>query len=58
MTLHDEQHQPDDGLTHAMMLAALNQILAECGYDPVPDDDEPDRQAFHDFSPPGWHYCG
>ena len=30
---------PDAGLTHAMMIAALNQILGECGYDPVPDDD-------------------
>jgi diguanylate cyclase (GGDEF)-like protein len=48
MTLHDEAPQPDDGVTHAMMIAALNEILAECGYDPVPDDDEPggaDRPA-------------
>jgi diguanylate cyclase (GGDEF)-like protein len=33
---------PDDDdsvLTHAMMIAALNQILWECGYDPVPEDE-------------------
>jgi diguanylate cyclase (GGDEF)-like protein len=43
MTAHDDAYQPDDGgLTHAMMIAALNGILAECGYDPVPDDHEPD----------------
>ena len=29
-------HEPDDGLTNAMMIEALNQILTECGYDPVP----------------------
>jgi diguanylate cyclase (GGDEF)-like protein len=33
---HNEEYEPDDAvLTHAMMIAALNQILAECGYDPV-----------------------
>ncbi len=41
MTPHDDPYQPDEGgPTHAMMIAALNQILAECGYDPVPEEDE------------------
>ncbi|WP_067500118.1 GGDEF domain-containing protein [Actinoplanes sp. TFC3] len=31
--------EPDDAVvTHAMMIAALNQILGECGYPPVADD--------------------
>ncbi|MFI7543966.1 EAL domain-containing protein [Actinoplanes sp. NPDC049599] len=47
MTVHDEPHQPDDGLTHAMMIAALNGILAECGYDPVPDDEDEPACADH-----------
>ncbi|MGW4940931.1 EAL domain-containing protein [Actinoplanes sp. NPDC004185] len=42
MTPHDDPFPPDEGgLTHAMMIAALNQILTECGYDPVPEEDEP-----------------
>lgn len=42
MAPNDEPYQPDEGggPTHAMMIAALNQILAECGYDPVPEEDE------------------
>ncbi|GAA3337176.1 hypothetical protein GCM10020358_12500 [Amorphoplanes nipponensis] len=41
-TARDEGFPPDDGgLTHAMMIAALNEILAECGYDPVPGEAEP-----------------
>ncbi|MFI5494999.1 EAL domain-containing protein [Actinoplanes sp. NPDC051859] len=30
--------RPDPDLTHAMMIAALNRALADCGYPPVPDD--------------------
>ncbi|UQU62237.1 EAL domain-containing protein [Couchioplanes caeruleus] len=37
----------DPVLTHAMMIAALNQILQECGYDPVPDE-EPTPSATGD----------
>jgi len=33
--------EPD--LTHEMMIAALNQILGECGYDPVPEESQADR---------------
>lgn len=42
MTPYEDPHRADDdgGLTHAMMIAALNQILTECGYDPVPAEDE------------------
>jgi diguanylate cyclase (GGDEF)-like protein len=40
MTTHDEPFHADDGLTHAMMIAALNEILTECGYEPVPADAE------------------
>ena len=41
MTAHDDPFPPDEGgPTHAMMIAALNQILFECGYDPVPDEDD------------------
>ena len=36
----------DAVLTHAMMIAALNQVLRECGYDPVPDEEaEPSPAA-------------
>ena len=39
MMPQDDPFQPDEsGLTHAMMIAALNGILAECGYDPVPEE--------------------
>lgn len=49
---HDEpreEPEPDDApLTHGMMIAALNQILSECGYPPV----EPDDTAYvpHDVT--------
>ncbi|RSM41554.1 hypothetical protein DMB66_55755 [Actinoplanes sp. ATCC 53533] len=41
MTSPDEPFSADEsgGPTHAMMIAALNQILSECGYDPVPEED-------------------
>lgn len=43
---HDEPSERDDSvLTHAMMIAALNQILGECGYDPVAEDDLESRPA-------------
>jgi diguanylate cyclase (GGDEF)-like protein len=45
MTPHDPFPPDDGGLTHAMMIAALNQVLAECGYDPVPEEDGPDWPA-------------
>ncbi|MET8153238.1 EAL domain-containing protein [Actinoplanes sp. NPDC049668] len=35
---HDDHSDDDTTLTHAMMIAALNQILWECGYDPVAED--------------------
>ncbi|GAA2597557.1 hypothetical protein GCM10010435_91130 [Winogradskya consettensis] len=31
-------HEDPEVLTHAMMIAAMNQILGECGYPPVPED--------------------
>jgi diguanylate cyclase (GGDEF)-like protein len=34
----DPSERDDSALTHAMMIAALNQILWECGYDPVAED--------------------
>jgi diguanylate cyclase (GGDEF)-like protein len=34
---------PDPELTHEMMIAALNRILGECGYDPVPAESPADR---------------
>ncbi|MEV6602472.1 EAL domain-containing protein [Actinoplanes sp. NPDC051346] len=42
---HDEPSEHEDqALTHAMMLAALNEVLADCGYPPVPDEEaEPVR---------------
>jgi diguanylate cyclase (GGDEF)-like protein len=48
---HDDPSERDDSvLTHAMMIAALNQILGECGYDPVAEDDveaAPSGPALH-----------
>jgi len=47
MTAPDDPFQADEsgGPTHAMMIAALNQILSECGYDPVPEEDEEQAPA-------------
>ncbi|BCJ48617.1 hypothetical protein Asp14428_00920 [Actinoplanes sp. NBRC 14428] len=37
---HDEPSEHDEPvLTHAMMIAALNGVLADCGYPPVAEDD-------------------
>jgi diguanylate cyclase (GGDEF)-like protein len=45
---HDDPSERDDAvLTHAMMIAALNQILGECGYDPVAEDAPESRPALH-----------
>jgi diguanylate cyclase (GGDEF)-like protein len=37
----DEPDGDESVLTHAMMIAALNQTLYECGYDPVAEDEAP-----------------
>lgn len=41
----DPSERDDSTLTHGMMIAALNQILWECGYDPVAEDK---------VEPPSW----
>ncbi|MEU7901475.1 GGDEF domain-containing protein [Actinoplanes sp. NPDC049118] len=41
----DPSDRDDSTLTHAMMIAALNQILWECGYEPVAEDK---------VEPPAW----
>ncbi|OJF11221.1 bifunctional diguanylate cyclase/phosphodiesterase [Couchioplanes caeruleus] len=38
---HDEPFEHDEMLTHAMMISALNEALADCGYPPVAEEAEP-----------------